>query len=96
MATFLVIEHNYISKEDCKQMNEYLKNNGAKWYAHGTDLESGVQDSGYIVRKGANLDKIKSYPWPNGVISTYFRSRECDSDLDTDEEFGLPHCNYKH
>lgn len=91
----LVILHNYISPKDCTQMNEFLKNNGCKWLGHGTDLETGLQDSGYIVHKNADLNKIKSYSWPTGVISAEFRTYECDSDLDTDEEFGIPHRNYK-
>jgi len=96
MITFLLIKHNGINEEDLKQMNKYLKNNGVKWFENGTDLESELQFISYIVCKGANFDQIKSYPWPSWVINADFYSRECESDIDTDEEFGIPHRKFKH
>jgi len=74
MKTFFKITHDYINSEECNKMNKFLKENNVNWYAHGTDLESGVQDSGYIVGENVDFDKIQSYPWPNGVISVEFKT----------------------
>jgi hypothetical protein len=69
MTTFFEITHDYVQPDEWGKINQFLKENNVKWYAHETDMETGIQSSGYIVGDGVDLDKIKSYQWPKEIIS---------------------------